>query len=412
MGRVIAFTLLLLLSSQHDAQSAWDFAAPMITARMDAASAVVGDTLYVMGGRQTETGSGTGSQGFVDVVEAYVPLTDTWLTEYPPLPSPAALQASAVVGRRIYLLGGLAPERQTLDCIWHWEPGEPNWTEGPSLDTPVEGAAATTLREGNILLIGGLTASGEYMDEVLILFPDTAYGPEQAPDLDQARAAAGAVLMQDIVLVTGGYFYEPMGNCEIFAGTTWGIGPQLPYPTGSHIACATDTEAVVIGGQGQSGPLADVVRLTEAHGEWVEQGEPLSIPRARLAGGLVGGYFVAAGGMGPEGSTALNSVERLDFESVGRSPLEQPHPVQTFLRITLWPNPISTHFIATAELGDREAWEMFLHNAAGQRVWSTSGCSDRVRILACPGQKLPDGVYFITLSTTTRQTTTPVTILE
>lgn len=416
MKRVITFALLFLLSDQLHAQPSWELVEPMPTARMDAASAVVDDTLYVMGGRQSETGSGAGSEGLVDVVEAYVPLTDTytdtWLTDYPPLPHPAALQASAVVGRRIYLLGGIGPERQTLDCIWHWEPGEPIWTEGASLPSPLEGAAATTLQDDTILLIGGLTAGGEYMDEVLFLFPDT-YGDstEQAPELDQARAAAGAVRVRDVVLVTGGYFYGPMGNCELFGGVTWATGPPLPHPTGSHVTCVSEGRTFVIGGQGSGGPLAELLSLEELHGEW-ESEDPLTIPRARLAGGIVGAFLVAAGGMGPEGSIALDSVERAEVESIGSFPMEEPHPVQPSLRITLWPNPVSTHFTVTAELGARENWEMLLHSPTGQRVWSTSGLSKRVRVVAAPKLSLSSGVYFLSLRTTTHQTTTPVMVLE
>lgn len=413
MKRVTTFALLFLLSNQPYAQSAWDLVEPMPTARMDAASAVVGDTLYVMGGRQSETGSGAGSEGFVDVVEAYVPVTDTWLIDYPPLPIPAALQASAVVGRRIYLLGGLAPERQTLDCIWHWEPGEPIWTEGASLPSPVEGAAATTLLDGTILLIGGLTAGGEYMDEVLFLLPDTYDTTDPAPELDQARAAAGAVRVRDVVLVTGGYFYGPMGNCELFGGVAWATGPHLLHPTGSHVACVSEGRTFVIGGQGLSGnPLAEVQSLDSLHGEWELSQEPLTIPRERLAGGALGGFLVAAGGMGPEGSRALDSVERIEVESVGRSPMEEPHPVRPSLRIVLWPNPVRARFTVSAELGAIESWEMLLHSPTGQRVWSTSGSSKRIRIVAAPDPSLSSGVYFLSLRTTTHQTTTPVMVLE
>jgi hypothetical protein len=109
---------------------------------------------------------------------------------------------------------------------------------------------------------------------------------------------------------------------------------------------------------------------------------------------------------------ALNSVERMEIEEVGRSPMDQPHPVRPSLRITLWPNPVNTHFIASAELGADEDWEIILHNPTGDRVWSASGYSDRVRILACPARGLVSGVYFLSLRTETRQTTTPVTVLK
>jgi hypothetical protein len=412
MKRVIMFALLFLLSNQLYAQPAWELAAPMQTARMDAASAVINDTLYVMGGRQTETGSGTGNEGFVDVVEAYVPLTNSWLTDFPSLPSPAALQASAVVGRRIYLLGGLAPEGQTLDCIWYWEPGEPSWTEGSILPYAVEGAAAVSLIDSTILLIGGLTAGGEYMDEVLFLFPETYDDSDPAPELDQARAGAGAVRVRDVVLVTGGYFYGPVANCELFGGTNWATGPQLLHSTGSHLACVSGTITFVVGGQGQGGPLADVLLLHGPHGEWVLSGHPMSIARARLAGGVVAGFLVAAGGIGREGSTALGSVERVEVDIVGGSPMEEPQPVQPSLTIMLWPNPASAHLSVAAELGVHENWELVLHNPAGRVVWSSSGFSERIQLAATPVGGLKSGVYLLTLLTTTRTASTPVAVLE
>jgi hypothetical protein len=411
MRRVATFTLLFLLGSQNYAQSAWDVAAPMPTARMDAATAVVDDTLYVMGGRQSETASGSGNEGFVDVVEAYVPLTDNWLTGYPPLPNPAALQACTVVGRHIYLLGGLAPESQTLDCIWHWEPGEPIWAEGAGLPSSVEGAAAVTLPDGNILLIGGLTADGEYVDDVLIVSPGN-YDFVDAPELNQARAAAGAVLVSDVVLVTGGYFYGPMGNCEIFGGVTWGTGPELPRSTGSHVACVFEGTSYVIGGEGHGGALAEVFSLNSFHGEWVPLDELMSIPRIGLAGGVAEGFLVAAGGIGSEGSMALDSVERLELSLADRSPMDPTHPFQPSLEIALWPNPVSTHFAVNAELGVNESWEMLLYSPTGQRVWSTSGVSQSVRLVACPVRNLANGMYFLSLQTATQQTTIPVTVVE
>jgi hypothetical protein len=407
MRRVNVFALLFLLSAQHNAQSTWDLGTPIPTARMDAASAVVDDTLYVMGGRQSEAGS----ERLVDVVEAYVPVTDSWFTDYPTLPLPAALQASAVVGRRIYLLGGLGPESQTLDCIWHWQPGEEVWSDGASLPFPVQGAAATTLQDGTILLIGGLTASGDYMNEVFIVYPGS-FGVMEAPELNQARAGAGAVRVGDVVLVTGGYFYGPMGNCELFGGSTWSVGPPLPYPTGSHISCVSGIWTFVVGGQGQSGPLAEVLLLRGLHGVWDSSGESMSIPRARLAGGKLGGFLVAAGGKGSDGSMALDSVERIELDAVGRSPLEDPVPGDPVLRLAVWPNPVITHFTVAADLTAREQWEMALHNPRGERVWSASGVSQAIRIGSCPIRNVQSGIYFLSLRTKSQTSSTPLTILE
>ncbi len=240
MRQIAMILFLILLSAEAHSLSGWQACAPMPTARMDASSAVIADTLYVIGGRQSE-GGGTGSEDLVDVVEAYVPSADVWLTGFPTLPEPAAFQASATVGRRIFLFGGAGAEGRTLNSIWHWQPGELAWTQDDTLLTQVQGAAAVRLADNSILLIGGLDRYGNYLDQVVRIIPGED-GFDYAPSLRQARAGTKAVLSQGTVVVPGGYFHGPLGSCELLRGIFlgWSIGPDLPNPRGSHLMCTSD----------------------------------------------------------------------------------------------------------------------------------------------------------------------------
>lgn len=97
---------------QYDPQTdSWKALAPMPTRRGSAVAAVVGDKIYVIGGATTPPGaedqgiSPTRPQLCLGTVEEYDPAANTW-RERTPMPTPRNHAAAGVVDGKIYVIGG------------------------------------------------------------------------------------------------------------------------------------------------------------------------------------------------------------------------------------------------------------------------------------------------------------------
>ncbi|HLA80106.1 MAG TPA: kelch repeat-containing protein [Thermoleophilia bacterium] len=128
----------------------WTTKAPMPTPRQAPAAAMVDGILYVVGGFN--------DAGFtLPTVEAYNPVTDTWTTKAP-MPTPRLALALAVVNRAIYALGGLfdAPPttRLFLQTVEAYDPLTDTWTTKAQMPTPRFGLAAGIINE-KIYVVGG-----------------------------------------------------------------------------------------------------------------------------------------------------------------------------------------------------------------------------------------------------------------
>ena len=95
----------------NPAQDAWKALAPMPIKRGAAAAAVVGDKIYVIGGATTQPWakenflSQVTPQRGLGTVEAYDPASNTW-KELTPMPTPRNHAAIGAVNGKIYVIGG------------------------------------------------------------------------------------------------------------------------------------------------------------------------------------------------------------------------------------------------------------------------------------------------------------------
>ncbi|MBN1425666.1 hypothetical protein JXA88_14010 [Candidatus Fermentibacteria bacterium] len=372
--------------------TAWHPCARMITPRMDAASAVKGDTLYVMGGR-VRSGSGTGDQGLQSVVEAYLPAEDRWVGGFPGLPAPRADMACALIGQRIYLFGGSTADNTLSATVWSWRPGEGTWVvHADTLPVALRGACAVVLDGGSALVVGGLDASGEFLATVYRYGPATGFALEQA--LSQARSVAAAGGVMGSPVITGGYFHGPLRTTEVFSDRTWVEGPGLPSARGSALACEFGSSLILMGGEGTEGASRDVLVMSSITGAWVPL-ENMGVARSRMAGGTVGGYVVAAGGTGPVGYEATGTCERADLETVDALAHEPVGPPP--LLLSVWPNPFRHEVEISASLRVAGRWSIALHSLDGRMVCRTEGMSHEAYARFRPGADMPTGVYMVSI---------------
>ena len=134
---------------------AWNAAlAPMPTPRAGLAAAVVGNSIFAIGGR-----SGTGgpcSGGALATVERYDIAFDMW-TPVASLPSARSDLAAAVVGHRIYVFGGCTAGPLTIvGDVDVYDPTTDTWSMAPTdMPTPRASFYGVATKGGTVYAIGG-----------------------------------------------------------------------------------------------------------------------------------------------------------------------------------------------------------------------------------------------------------------
>lgn len=186
------------------ALDSWEELAPMPTARGAGAGAIIGDSIYVVGGRPPSAGN---------AFEVYDVGTDTW-TELPDLPQQFPdrnhLAAAAIHGK-IYVAGGrynsgsfTGPLTDSLDV---YDPAQMSWSSGAPMLRPrggVNGIAAN----GCFFVWGG---EGSGIGEPNDVFPDmdvydpvndrwTALPPLPTP----VHGVTGAAFLEGLIYIPGG----------------------------------------------------------------------------------------------------------------------------------------------------------------------------------------------------------------
>jgi non-specific serine/threonine protein kinase len=169
-------------------------------------------------------------------------------------PQGRAAGAAAAVGDRVYLAGGVGPDRRLATGTLVYDPAADRWGEAPGLPTPREhlgGAAAG----GLLYTVGGRTGRGN-------LATVEAYDPRRGtwttlPDLPTARGglAAAASCSGQVVAVGGEELTGPAAatfpQVEIYDPPTrgWRTLPALPTPRhGLGVVVVADTLYVLMGG--------------------------------------------------------------------------------------------------------------------------------------------------------------------
>ena len=200
----------------YDPQSdKWTPRRDMPSLRSGAMAITVGDRIYVMGGGFKKP---DGKFKFLPTVEIYDPRTDTW-EPGPDMLRPHDYPAAALVGGKIYIIGGHHPDAteggpQTdpgFSFCEQLDPGEADWQEIAPLPTPRFASAAVTYK-GHILTLGGVAFSPQGFNEYDCV---EIYDPSQnlwtrSTDVVLPRpvAAHGTCILQNKLYVMGGFSGE------------------------------------------------------------------------------------------------------------------------------------------------------------------------------------------------------------
>lgn len=244
----------------------WTTLAPAPTKRTEVTAAVLGGKIYVLGGFAEPSLGNLSSLTITDRVEVYDPAANVWATSAP-LPAGLHHAAAVTVANRLYVIGGYG---QSFLSVWHpvstvyrYEADKDAWTERSPMPTP-RGALAVAESGGKLYAIGGY---------------------------DGSRNRAEVEI------------YDP-------AGDAWTVGAPLPTPR-DHLAAATVGGTIyAIGGrmnQSYARNLGTVEAYDPAADRWTKVAD-LPTARSGITAGVIHGTLYVLGGEAPEGTFRTNEA--------------------------------------------------------------------------------------------------------
>ncbi|MCW2722476.1 serine/threonine-protein kinase, partial [Pseudonocardia sp.] len=230
-------------------------------------------------------------------------------------PTPRQQVATTVADGTVWVIGGLTDTGATAK-VEGYDPAIDTWKTAIDLPTPLHHAMAVTYR-GEIVVLGGWAPQGANLSAISSnkVYAQRGGGWVELPPMLSPHVAAGAVVIGDQIVVSGGQADgELVPTTEVFDGTRWTRAPDLPTPR-EHLGMATDgTYAYVAGGRELSSDKnsAALERFDPKTRTWTSLA-PLPAARGSIGATYADGRIVVAGGEEP--ATVDDSVEAYDIKS-------------------------------------------------------------------------------------------------
>ncbi len=189
----------------------------------------------VLGGGGDDDGGG---EAAAPVVATKLPADLAWQSLASP-PFQRQYAAATAVGNKLWVVGGIG-RKSSSTTTKVYDTSTRTWATGPGLPLPLHHHAAVTYK-GEAVVIGGFIPGAELTsgqsDRVFAL-RDGAWVP--LPKLNHARAAAGAAVVGDKIVVVGGQADGKLvPQTEVFDGERWTDVAELPTPR-EHLGAASD----------------------------------------------------------------------------------------------------------------------------------------------------------------------------
>lgn len=255
-------------------------------------------------------------------------------------PAPTSRQevASTVLDGKVWVIGGLTASGAS-PVVEIYDPAADKWSTGPPLPLAVHHEAATVYR-GEIVVLGGFVDAGSLYAQAT----DRAFALRngawvELPRLRRPRGAAAAAVVGDSLIVVGGRDAAGLvAPTEVFDGTGWRDAAAIPTPR-DHLAAVSDGRSVfAVGGRFISpGATTSVLERYDPKADAWERRKPMPTARGGLGATLVGGRIVTAGGEDPTGT--FGDVEAFDIATATWS--------------TLPPLPTPRHGLAFEHVGNQ-----------------------------------------------------------
>ena len=212
----------------------------------------------------------------------------------------------------IWIFGGIGADGHVSGRHEGYDPAIDSWKGGDDLPVPVQHAMSVTWT-GHPVVLGGWRAEGANTriatDKVWRVVNSRWV---ELPPLLQPRAAGAAAVVGDRIVVTGGVGSNGklLNTTEIFDGTSWTLGAEMPTPR-QMLAAASDGKVVyAVGGNDGTADLPTVEAYDPAADTWTTL-PALPQPRSDLGVAIADARLVAVGGL--SAGQVLKSVAVIDL---------------------------------------------------------------------------------------------------
>ena len=309
----------------------WSSLPHMPQARQGMGVAVIGNDIYAIdGAAQPGHHAPTSTVQVLTAPAPSVQLAGVWRKLRSTL-FPVEMVPAAVVGGRIWVVGGLTGPEQSTNKTEFYDPTLHTWGPGPPLPIALSHAMMVGYQH-TVWVIGGFVQRGSNPTagdsaRVLILNKNQDdWIP--GPSLHHARAAGAAAVVGNKIVVAGGRTGDPaklVTTTEIYNGTSWHDSTPITVP-GDHVAAASDgTYLYAVGGAKLTSAIntAAVQRFNPATGQWTQLTHLQTAANA-VGAAVVDGQLITFGGSNL--GTVFNTVRAYNLTTKTWSSL--PHMPQ------------------------------------------------------------------------------------
>lgn len=239
----------------------WQSMAPTPTLRYSAASVVLNEKIWVLGGHHEEVVTRTNE------VEIYDPVNNAWDFGVPMLEVRQEL-AAATFADKIYAFGGTPNGTVTLNSVEEYDPLLDIWQLREPMPRGRTGAVAVTV--GSLIyIIGGIDNSSEYVRVIDVYNPlDDTWSTLSSILSDNSWYPSVAVLNSNIIICGGTRFVTGQGM--VYSNTTIELDPvndmiqdlpPMPIPRAQHNSVTYANKLYLFGGVNRSSGVIGEVHV-------------------------------------------------------------------------------------------------------------------------------------------------------
>jgi N-acetylneuraminic acid mutarotase len=171
----------------------WQTKASMPTPRYDAASAVVNNKIYIIGGWNGST--------TISKVEEYDPTTNTWVTKAS-MPTARSAMGCGVVNNKIYVFGGVNLSTY-YSKVEEYDPATDTWTTKSNMSIP-RGEFSCAVVSNKIYVFGGYNPSNGTLSITEEYTPATDSWATKA-NMPTPRYTQNSIAINNKIYVIGGH---------------------------------------------------------------------------------------------------------------------------------------------------------------------------------------------------------------
>jgi len=347
--------------------------------------AVISDTVYVIGGRDS-----AGNRYATNYI--YLPATDSWSSRAN-MPTPRAHLGCTYANGKIYAIGGWVGSTASGACE-EFDPVSNTWQTRTSMPTPRYTLAIAAVA-GKIYVFGGMNMSGQIFNTVEEYDPVGNTWATKAA-MPTARMGPACAVIRDTVYVYGGSTAVGTGlttanQYYVPANDTWGTKANMPSGRYCMAGFAFQNKAFALGGYDYNIYLKLCQVYDPSANSWSTD-DSMHFARQSFSAAVVGNCVYAIGGWN-NGALDYNEegllVTGVEENITNGSPN---------LNLHVYPNPFSTT-IKISKGQSAKSIEFKIYDTAGRLV--NSFILGPMPSALCwngtdqAGHELPGGVYLL-----------------